>query len=233
MSNVNGDLPRNLEQQRKRAKDLLKAARAGDADAIERLGKVRAGASPFKLADAQLAVARQEGSESWPKLVKSLEHQEIQFFKNAIKSGDAPAVRRLLDASSGLRKKINTPMFDFGARPINAASKHLDVIDVLLEFRADINLRSDWKAGPYSVLDDCPDQTARQLIARGANLTAHAASRLGWLSELVQIVDANPQVVYEKGGDGQRPLHYAKTTAIADFLLDRGAEIDAKCVDHN
>jgi ankyrin repeat protein len=74
---------------------------------------------------------------------------------------------------------------------------------------------------------------ARQLISRGAKLTAHAAARLGWFDELKKLVEANPQVVYEKGGDGQRPLHFAKTTEIADYLLDQGAEIDAQCVDHD
>jgi hypothetical protein len=233
MSTVSGGSPRNLEQQRKLAKDLLKAARAGSADAIARLENVRGDVKIFKLADAQLAIAREEGFESWPKLVSKLEQFEMRVFKEAIKSGDAPALKRMLTASARLRRKINTPMFDFGRRPINAAEKHLAVVDVLLEFGADINLRSEWKAGPYGVLDECSAEIAGELLARGAELTAHAAARLGWLEELRRVVDANPEVVHEKGGDGQRPLHYAKTPTIAEFLLDRGAEIDAKCVDHN
>ena len=233
MSTVNGVSPRNLQQQRKLAKDLLKAARSGEADAIARLRKVRADAKEFKLADAQFAVARDTGFESWPKLVRNLEQFEMRAFREAIKSGDALEVRRLLAGSSQLRRKVNAPIFDFSRRPINVAARHLSVIDVLLEFGADINLRSEWKAGPYGVLDDCPVELAYRLIERGAKLTAHAAARLGWLEELRHIVDANPKVVDEKGADGQRPLHYAKTPAIADFLLDRGAGIDAKCVDHH
>jgi ankyrin repeat protein len=38
--------------------------------------------------------------------------------------------------------------------------------------------------------------------------------------------------VHARGGDGQQPLHEAKTVAIADYLLDHGADIDARCVDH-
>jgi ankyrin repeat protein len=233
MSIVSGDSPRNLSQQRKLAKDLLKDARGGQADAIARLRKIRAGATPFKLADAQVVVARDGGFESWPKLVKHLEERQLHAFKDAVTSGDAVKLRRMLTGSSRLREKINEPMFEFGRRPINAGAKHLAVIDVLLEFGAGINMRSEWKAGPYSVMDECSEESARQFMARGAILTAHAAARFGWIEELRQIVDDNPDVVHEKGGDGQRPLHYAKTVEIADFLLDRRAEIDARCVDHH
>jgi len=44
MSTLSGNSPRNLQQQRKLAKDLLKAARGGDADAAVRRpegGRVR------------------------------------------------------------------------------------------------------------------------------------------------------------------------------------------------
>ena len=33
-------------------------------------------------------------------------------------------------------------------------------------------------------------------------------------------------------GDGQQPLHEAATIAIADLLLDRGADVDTRCIDH-
>lgn len=56
----------DIDQARRRAKELLKAAKAGDAEAIARL-PVRH--EPLVLADAQLAVARELGQPSWPKLV--------------------------------------------------------------------------------------------------------------------------------------------------------------------
>jgi ankyrin repeat protein len=60
----------NLEYYRKQAKKLLKAAQAGDAEALARLAIVaREGVSAeeYKLHDAQLAIAREEGFASWPK----------------------------------------------------------------------------------------------------------------------------------------------------------------------
>ena len=59
----------NLEQQRKRAKDLLRAVRAGDAAARRRLADAVALPVPdavtIKLADAQFAIARELGFRTW------------------------------------------------------------------------------------------------------------------------------------------------------------------------
>ncbi|HST58132.1 MAG TPA: ankyrin repeat domain-containing protein, partial [Longimicrobium sp.] len=75
----------HLEQQKKRARELLNAVRAGDSDAIDRFSRhhprcagrpaasVRAG--PWALHDAQLVVAREHGFMSWPRLKAELEGQ--------------------------------------------------------------------------------------------------------------------------------------------------------------
>jgi ankyrin repeat protein len=39
--------------------------------------------------------------------------------------------------------------------------------------------------------------------------------------------------VHARGGDGQQPLHEAATVATADYLLDHGAGIDVRCIDHH
>lgn len=77
--------PRSPHHERlaKRAKALLKSLRAGDRAAAARLRDhhPRAGdldldailASPWKLADAQLTLAREHGQPSWPQLVARLE----------------------------------------------------------------------------------------------------------------------------------------------------------------
>ena len=62
----------SLEQLRKQAKDLLRAARGGDANALARIGAIqRAGpGARILLAHAQLAIAREYGFPSWPKLAR-------------------------------------------------------------------------------------------------------------------------------------------------------------------
>ena len=52
----------DLDQARRQAKELLRAARSGNAQALSRL---RSDRTP-RLADAQAAVARELGFPSWP-----------------------------------------------------------------------------------------------------------------------------------------------------------------------
>jgi hypothetical protein len=59
----------DLDQARRRAKELLRAARAGDPDALARMRDDRAP----RLADAQRAVAADLGFRSWPALVAQME----------------------------------------------------------------------------------------------------------------------------------------------------------------
>jgi ankyrin repeat protein len=156
---------------------------------------------------------------------------DLKAFCDAVNSGDVPRARRLL-ASADVRNQVNAPMFAFGQRAAHIAAKNAEMLDVLLTAGADVHLRSDWENGPYTVLDNATEDTARFLIARGATLTANVAARLGWLDELQRLVTADPSLVHARGGDGQQPLHEAKTVAIADFLLDHGADIDTRCIDH-
>src|SRR5207249_9873462 len=46
------------------------------------------------------------------------------------------------------------------------------------------------------------------------------------------LVSADPALVNSRGGDGQTPLHFASSIEVAGYLLDHGAEIDARDVDH-
>ena len=228
-------IPTNLEQQRKLAKDLIRAARDGDPEALARIRAVRsdAGASPrsLKLADAQLAVAREGGFDSWPKLVAEVQERDVKAFCDAVCGGDIPATQQLL-ASAHVRQRINDPMFAFGQRAAHIAAKNATMLRTLIAAGADVNMKSDWQNGPYTVLDNTSEDTARFLLTYGATLTPNVAARLGWLDELRTLVNADGALVHARGGDGQQPLHEAKTIAIAEFLLDRGAGIDVRCIDH-
>jgi Ankyrin repeats (3 copies)/Ankyrin repeat len=113
--------------------------------------------------------------------------------------------------------------------PIVATREELDE---LLTQGADINARSDWWAGGFGLLDSAPPAVAHYAITRGATLSAHAAARLGLLADLRRLIDADPTLVHQPGGDGQTPLHFASTVEIAALLLDRGADINALDVDH-
>lgn len=91
----------NLEQQKNRAKDLLRAAQAGDADALSRLAAVRRDSvahhsldpqqTSAKLADAQFVIARELRFASWAKLKAHIASMDCQH--TAI-DGKAPAPDR-------------------------------------------------------------------------------------------------------------------------------------------
>ena len=157
---------------------------------------------------------------------------QLGEFAAAVHSGDVAAARRLLEQHPSLRQHVNRPLFHFGQRPVGAARDNLPMLDLLLEFGADINLKSDWWAGGFGVLDGVDPAKADALIARGAVVDIHAAAHLGRLDRVKELVAHDPSLVHAKGGDGKRPLHDASTKEIIDFLLDHGADIDARCVDH-
>ena len=103
-----------------------------------------------------------------------------------------------------------------------------EMIDALLDAGADINARTKWWAGSFGVLDLSTPELSAYLIERGASVDVHAAARLGMLDRLNELVAADPSLVHARGGDGQTPLHFAATIEIAAYLLDHGADINAR-----
>jgi ankyrin repeat protein len=157
---------------------------------------------------------------------------EIDAFVNAVEAGDAAAVRALLVNTPPLRAHIDRPLFHFGGLAILAAKNNRPLIEVLLEFGANINARSHWWAGGFGVLDGTDPGQAAWLIERGAIVDIHAAAGLGRSDIVTAWLEKDPALVNAPGGDGQRPLHVASSIEIIDLLLDHGAEIDARDVDH-
>jgi len=161
-----------------------------------------------------------------------LDDRDVKAFCDAVHAGDVARARELV-AVAHVRGRVNDSMFAFGQRAAHIAAKNVPMLTLLIEAGADLNLKSDWQNGPYTVLDRADEDTARFLLSRGATRTPNVAARLGWLEDLEQLVGADPALVHARGGDGQQPLHEAKTVAIADYLLDRGAGIDVPCIDHS
>jgi len=155
----------------------------------------------------------------------------IALARAAFRNDDAPAMRGVLERFPELKTRINEPAGDFGA-PIIIQVRSREMLDVLLAAGADINARSRWSAGGFGLLDLAAPELATYAIERGAEVTAHAAARLGMIDRLKELIGANPELVHAPGGDGQTPLHFAATAEIAGYLLDQGAKIDARDADH-
>jgi hypothetical protein len=151
--------------------------------------------------------------------------------KGAFQADDAAEVERLLGLHPELKARINDPVGPFDS-PAILHVRSPAMLDVLLAAGADLNAKSQWWAGGFGLLHSGPPEIAAYAIERGAVVDACAAARLGLLETLRALVAADPERVHERGGDGQPPLHFASTVEVADFLLDHGAAIDARDVDH-
>src|SRR4051812_8295534 len=145
---------------------------------------------------------------------------------------DAKGLRELFQTNPKLREGIDAPLFPFDAPAIVAFAKDPAMVDVLLDFGADPNRRSDWWAGGFHALHHATGATAERLIARGAIPDACAAANIDRPDLLAKLLADDPSRVHERGGDGQTPLHFARSRAVVDILLNAGADIDARDVDH-
>lgn len=158
-------------------------------------------------------------------------HEIIEQIKFAFHRDDPAGVRELLVRHPDLKARINEPIAGFDAPAITGVRSR-EMLDVLLEAGADINAKSRWWAGGFGLLHCASLELALYAIERGAVVDVHAAARLGLLDKLTELVAADPELVHARGGDGQTPLHFANTLEIAKYLLDHGAAIDARDVDH-
>ena len=229
----------DLEQQKKLAKELLAAFRHGDTDARARVRAELPDKTQIVLADAQFVLAREYGFVSWRTLREHIEKladdalPPIERMKRAVRAGDAATLRRLLRENEALRAAINEPIFAFDSPALVAASKsNVALVDALLEFGADPNRRSSWWAGGFHPFYGASPAVAERLLAAGAIPDACAAAHLDNAELLASMLATDPARVHERGGDGQTPLHFARSRTVIDLLLDAGADLDARDVDH-
>ncbi|HMF15264.1 MAG TPA: ankyrin repeat domain-containing protein [Gemmataceae bacterium] len=238
----------HLDQLKNQAKDLLKGHKSGDPEAIHRIREShpRFAEAPvqgiatarFTLSGAQLVIAREYGFSSWPKLKAHVDSLALETadpigqLRTALSSDDVERVRQLFTRFPELRAMINEPVGPFDSPAISNARSR-EMIDVLLAAGADINAKSRWWAGGFGILHGAkPANLVAFAIQRGATVDVHAAAHLGMLDRLRELIEADPVLVHARGGDGQTPLHFAKTIEIAEYLLEHGADIDACDVDH-
>jgi ankyrin repeat protein len=155
----------------------------------------------------------------------------VEELKQALRRDNAAIVRQILDHHPELKAKINEPIGPFDS-PAIVSARSPEMLDVLLAAGADLNVKSSWWAGGFGLLHGTSPELAAYAIGRGAFVDIHAAARLGMLDRVRELVASDAELVHARGGDGQTPLHFASTVNIAAYLLDQGADIDARDVDH-
>jgi len=162
-------------------------------------------------------------------------------YRTAVESGDADAVKALFAEHPQLSEVLDACWFSFGSPALSHAAGARDraLVDALMDLGADPEVLTEWENGPYSTLHRCVDGAtpeslalAEHILSRGALLDLHTAAGLGYLDDIRRMLDEHPERVNEAGPDGATPLHLARNRAVAALLLDRGADIDRRCIDH-
>jgi ankyrin repeat protein len=185
------DLPArpDLDQLRHQAKDLLRAAKAGDAGAA---GRIRAVSDRVILAGAQLAIAREYGFASWPELKSEVDRRAL------LNARDVDRLRALLDEAPRLAGATMEHWCDHrkGVAPLNyIAMLRFDarrlglprelpgtgvVARLLLDRGAPVNGDPSEKETPLMTAASYGDaEVARVLVQAGADLEATAAPDAG------------------------------------------------------
>jgi ankyrin repeat protein len=177
----------NLEQLRKQAKDLARTARAGEPDAIARLGDL-----PPRLASAQRALAREHGYPSWQALVHEVAeqpfHTDLAYYE-----GRADGIATV----NGMSVE---------AARLDLAQRHgLSSWDELAH-RVRALASGDEPPAPF--------------------VLAYRAIENGDVELLRVLLDAHPEVVRQRGTNGNDLFGMAGGLDAVQLLLERGAEVN-------
>jgi len=177
----------NLEQLRKQAKELVRAARTGDAKAVARLGDL-----PPRLASAQFVLAREQGYSSWPALVHDVAeqpfHTDLEYYEGRA----------------------------YGIATVNGTS--------LAYARRELAQRHG--------LASWTELTRRvQALASGEEpptpfLLAYRAVEDGNLERLRVLLDRHPELVRQRGTNGNDLFGMAGDVDSVRLLLERGADVN-------
>jgi ankyrin repeat protein len=209
------DLPArpDLDQLRHQAKDLLRAARAGDPAATAR---VRAVSGGMTLTSAQLAVAREYGFASWPQLkaevdarTMDLGRQVDAFLEASIRGWTDKAVQMLASTPEIAR-------YDFRTAVVLGEA---DGVREMLEREPGLATRVDARSGWTALHAVCGSRWHRLDPGRAGGLLTVARMLLD--------AGADPDATTSRQRAGWTPLRCAVAGAanpqITRLLLDRGA----------
>lgn len=233
----------DLEQLRRQAKDLLRAAKRGDATALTRIGAV---SDRLILATAQLALAREFGFESWAKLKLEVERRQI------LDALDATGLRGLLVAHPELAvQKMQgwrdhprnprglTPLGYLAAMPFDTVRKVWRIIAGTGPLARELL----WAGAPVDGAPGDPEtplmtaasygntEVAKVLVEAGASLTATASPQAGGVPNGTAlrhaVVFGMTEVVEVLLAAGASDLvHSAATGSVAGMLTAATSEAD-------
>jgi ankyrin repeat protein/catechol 2,3-dioxygenase-like lactoylglutathione lyase family enzyme len=198
--------------------------------AKEHLAALRATNPAAKLADAQLAVARQYGFSSWQALKAEIDHRRaphVAEFLRACSAGDVEALRGLLKNDPGLvRERIAS-----GSTGLHQAARHPEALRLLIAHGADPNVRdtADNASPLHFAAASGTLESVRILLDAGADVHGagdlHKGDVIGWAAR-----EGHEAVIALLLARGARH-HIFSAMALGDLdLVERLVEEDPGCL---
>jgi ankyrin repeat protein len=210
----------NLEQLRKQAKELARAARTGDPQALARIGDL-----PVKLASAQTVLAREHGFTSWPALVHELAEQpfrsDLEYYEGRAEGIATVNGVSVTSARRDLAQRHGYSSWAGLTRHVTAlASGEEPATPFMLAYRA-------VEDGDRDRLAELLDEHPELVRTRGTN----GNDLFGMAGDLESV-----KLLLERGADvnrgndyGWTKLHqagYSNDRALAELVLAAGARTD-------
>lgn len=198
----------NLRQLRNQAKDLCRACRKGDPDAIRRIGEshpsfsgqtqAEIAATGIVLADAQFVIARELSFDSWPKLKKHVEalSEPAVSMHDLVTRNNVQAMQEAVAQDPESVNRLN----ESGLPPLYTAAlyRNRQAIDFLME--------------------------------HGAFIDIFACAYLGKAADAELLLKQNLELARATTRNGMTALHYAAMAGqfdVADILLRYHADVNA------
>lgn len=240
----------DLDQLRRRAKELLKAVRAGDAEAAARVRRVLPRLpAEFALADAQWVIAREHGHPSWPKLKAYVERvtgrpgivrafrREISYYEERAAGLVSVWEGRLPDALEVIRRFHPDRR---GASDEEICSAPFTLADARLVLAREHGFDT-WERFRRHVNALAKGESAEPFMAVFEAMEALDVDRLR------ELLDREPSLIHARGTNGNSILSlaigammsrdYSRAPSLAEqierarrvlmLLLERGADVNA------
>jgi ankyrin repeat protein len=210
----------DLDQLKRQAKELLAELREREPE------------KDFALHDAQFRLAREYGFDSWPKLKAFVEGVTDRRFCDAVRAGDLPQVRAMVQARPGLARR-NGPLhiavmdrapemvrllMEHGANPREGVYPHRDATSPLTIAA---------ERGYDEIVSIIREEEQRRRGGGPAPDEVFRAIGRGETDRAISIIEADPALVHTRDAmRGLTPLHVAAqrlNVRLAAWLLDHGA----------
>jgi len=242
----------DLRQLRIQAKELVRAIRAGDQTAIERVVAYFSSSTEFTLANAQLVIARENGFESWPKLRRALDPESAKQAKSrsdllfdALDAGDDETAVEIIAEYPELAGVWRRTKYGGWENTLNAAAERGSIVAAraLVEAGATIYTVNQGDYPPvFNAIHAGHKEVADYLLEAsaatdngipptyGCGIDIVLATRLGLLDRVRMHVERDPLAIYRRGCIGESVLHWPSHNGyveVVEFLLDNGALIHA------